>query len=60
MTTVCTGVLQIAVRGAGGGDRFSPVGRRSEILMGGGIYNFLPHEGNLRRSDFDDSNLFQS
>ena len=34
MTTLCTGVLQIAVRGAGGGDRFSPVGRRSEILMG--------------------------
>ena len=32
-------------------------GGESQIFMGGGI--FLPDEGN-RRSDFDDSNLFQS
>ena len=35
------------------------------VLRGGGIRNFaggifLPGEGNLRRSDFDNSNLFQS
>ena len=29
-----------------------------EILLGWGI--FLPGAGNPRRSDFDDSNLFQS
>ena len=29
-----------------------------EILLGGG--GGLPGDGNLRRSDFDDSNLFQS
>ena len=29
-----------------------------EILLGGGI--FLPGSGNLRRSDFDNLNLFQS
>ena len=32
-------------------------GVESEILPGG---IFLPGEGNLRRSDFDNSNLFQS
>ena len=32
-------------------------GGGSEILLGGGI--FLPGGENLRRSDFDDSNLFQ-
>ena len=35
------------------------------MVRGGGIRNFageifLPGEGNLRRSDFDNSNLFQS
>ena len=33
------------------------MGGESEIFLGGGI--FLPGEGNLRRSDFDDSDLFQ-
>ena len=32
-------------------------GEGSEILLG---EIFLPAEGNLRRSDFDNSNLFQS
>ena len=32
----------------------------SEILPGGGGGDFLPGEGNLRRSDFDNSNPFQS
>ena len=41
------GVFQIAARGWG----------ESEILLG---EVFLPGKGNLRRSDFDDSRLFQS
>ena len=40
-------------KGGGGGG----AGLESEILLGGG---WLPGEGNLRRSDFNDSNLFQS
>ena len=32
-------------------------GLESEILLG---ENFLPSEGNLRRSDFDDSNRFKA
>ena len=35
----------------------SPVRGESEILLGG---IFSPGEGNLRRSDFDNLNLFQS
>ena len=47
------------VRGGGCGGENPPMGE------GGGIRNFtgeifLPGEGNLRRSDFDDSNFFQS
>ena len=45
----------VCVGGGGGG-----VGRGKgvlEILLG---EIFLPGEGNLRRSDFEDSNLFQS
>ena len=44
-----------------GGGKFFPVegGGGSEILMGGGG-DFLSGEGNLRRSDFDDSKLFHS
>ena len=34
------------------------VGEKSEISLEG--RSFLPGEGNLRRSDFDDLNLFQS
>ena len=34
-----------------------PVGMELEILQGG---SFLPGEGNLRRNDFDNLNLFQS
>ena len=45
-------VFQIVVRG---GARIQWGG--SEILLGENI--FLPGKGNLRRSDFDDSNLFQ-
>ena len=39
------------------------VGGRGGEGGGGGNFTgviFLPGEGNLRRSDFDDSNLFQS
>ena len=46
-------VFQIVVRG---GARIQ--WGESEILLGENI--FLPGKGNLRRSDFDDSNLFQS
>ena len=50
-------VFQIAVRGLG--LYVPPSGGELEILPGrGGI--FLPGEGNLRRSDFDNSNPFQS
>ena len=48
-------VFQIVVRGGARiqwGD-----GGGSEILLGENI--FLPGKGNLRRSDFDDLNLFQ-
>ena len=42
-------------KGWGGeGGKFPP--EESEILLG---ENFLPGEGNLRRSDFDNFNLFQ-
>ena len=54
-------VFQIVVRGEG--KSLSPLPPTSQ----GGIRNFtggrgifLPGEGNLRRSDFDDLNLFQS
>ena len=47
-------VFQISVRGGGGK---SPSGGESEILLEG---IFLPIEGNLKRSVFDDSNLSQS
>ena len=46
-------VSQITVRGRG---EFSGGGIRN--FIGGNI--FLPGKGNLRRSDFDDLNLFQS
>ena len=46
-------VFQIVVRGGWGWGG----GWGSEILIG---EIFLPGEGNLRRSDFDNSNLFQS
>ena len=39
------------------GGKNSPSGGESEILLG---RIFLPGKGNLRRSDFDDSNLFQN
>ena len=45
-------VFQIVVSGGGEGRG------ELEILLGWGI--FLPGAGNPRRSDFDDSNLFQS
>ena len=44
----------VCVCGGGGGGRGKGV---LEILRG---EIFLPGEGNLRRSDFEDSNLFQS
>ena len=44
-------------KGWGGVGKFCPPSQ-SEILLWRGI--FLPDEGNLRRSDFDDPNLFQS
>ena len=45
-------VFQIVVRGGG---KVPPVRWESEILLGG---IFLLGKGNLRRSDFDDSNPF--
>ena len=50
---------KVPIRMTKGQREFSPVvgGGGSEILLGG---IFLPGKGNLRRSDFDDSNLFQS
>ena len=48
-------VFQIAVMG--GGRVNPPQWGKSEILLAG---IFLPGGGNLRRSDFDDSNLLQS
>ena len=53
----CFRVFQIAVRGGGGGKSppLLPLWV-IEILLEG----FLPGGGNLRRSDFDDLNLFQS
>ena len=52
-------VFQIVIESevGGGGREFSPVGGGIRNLTRG---NFLPGEGNLRRSDFDNSNLFQS
>ena len=47
-------VFQIVVRGGG---KVPPVRWESKILPGG---IFLLGKGNLRRSDFDDSNPFQS
>ena len=47
-------VFQIVVRGGG---KVPPVTWESKILLGG---IFLLGKGNLRRSDFDDSNPFQS
>ena len=47
-------VFQIVVRGSWAAVNPSP---DWEILLGG---DFLLGEGNLRRSDFDNSNLFQS
>ena len=55
-------VFQIAVRGARGGG-FPSLRRESEIFRGGersGKGILLPGERNLRKSDFNDSNLFQS
>ena len=46
-------VFQIAVRGGGRGGNFPPPHWK---FHWGRI--FLPGEGNLRRSDFDNSNLF--
>ena len=46
----------VCVWGGGGGGGGGGKGVL-EILMG---EIFLPGEGNLRRSDFEDSNLFQS
>ena len=60
--------------GKGGGEGEGGAGLESEILLGGGGGGGpgggngggggggggLPGEGNLRRSDFNDSNLFQS
>ena len=48
-------VFQVAVRDRG---KFSSVKGELEILQGVG-WIFLPCEGDLRRSDFDNSNLFQ-
>ena len=50
-------VFQIVLRGGLENIPSGGVGIRN-ITEGGGI--FLLGEGNLRRSDFDDSNLFQS
>ena len=57
-------IFQIVVRGGGGrggGGKSLPGGGESEIFLGG---IFLPGHlacgGNLRRSDFDNLNLFQS
>ena len=49
-------VFQITVKGLG---LYVPpqLGRIGNFTKGGGI--FLPGEGNLRRSDFDNSNPFQ-
>ena len=48
-------VFQIVVRDGG---TKSPPTPESKILLGRGY--FLPAEGNLRRSGFDDLNIFQS
>ena len=48
------GQIQAFANGGKGWGGFPQQGE-SEILLGGG----LPGEGNLRKSDFDDSNLFQ-
>ena len=44
-------------KGCGGG-KFPPVRWAESEILPGGI--FLPGKGNLRMSDFDDLNLFQS
>ena len=49
----CNRVFQIALRGG----ENPPVGEDEKFLLGG---TFLSGGGNLRRSDFDHSNLFQS
>ena len=53
-------VFHIAVRDSGRGDFpfFPSRGRQNQKFYCGEI--FLPSEESLRRSDFDDSNLFQS
>ena len=49
-------VFEIVVRG-GWGDKFPPhFGGNQKFCWG----KFLPGGGNLRRSDFNDSNFFQS
>ena len=50
-------VFKIAAWSGGGGGKFPQKCGESEILLRG---IFLPGGENLRRSDFDDLNLFQS